>query len=309
MQVSSNVDESSKVSKNIFLNEKIMTIFNKSILPPLIQTSTGMGPIIDIWTILNDTGNMTGMPERFAAVILAYSHSKNYSVAINEWSVITHNSSNCIEYCICSHKIEINNHVKNNINGNILVIGSECINKFGSGNMKTNLRIVSNIRKYTGTKRLCQGCCKHKISEEAEEWKTLCKSCYKNGERTASEQYKQVMNYKQCQQCSKFSIPKDAEDWKTLCNLCYNKNLSERNDNIKYRQCQQCKKCCIPEDAEDWKTLCNMCYNRKLLDRFDNTGEIKKIECRQCRSCKKLNIPNNEPRWKTECLDCYISKR
>jgi hypothetical protein len=186
---------------------------------------------------------MTGMPELFADVILAYSHSKNalrfsknYSVAINDWSVITHNSSNCIEYCICSHNIEINNHAKNNINGNILVIGSGCISKFRTGNIKTDLRIVSNIRKHTDTKQLCQACCKHKISEEAQERKTLCKSCYKNGERTASEKYKQVMSYKQCKQCLKFSIPKDL---KTLCNLCYNKNLSERIDNIKYRQCQQ----------------------------------------------------------------------
>jgi hypothetical protein len=41
-------------------------------LPPLIQTLTGMGPIVDIWTLLNDTGNITEMPERFTAVILPY---------------------------------------------------------------------------------------------------------------------------------------------------------------------------------------------------------------------------------------------
>jgi hypothetical protein len=60
--------------------------------------------------------------------------------------------------------------------------------------MKTNLRIVSNIRKYTGNKWLSQGFCKHKISEDAEEWKTLFKSCYKNGERIACKEYKQVKN-------------------------------------------------------------------------------------------------------------------
>lgn len=189
MQVSENTDTFLELPIKTILNEQIMTILNKSNFSPLIQTSTKIGPIIDIWTLLKDAGNMTGMPERFTAVILAYSHSKIYNIAIGEWSVITSNVNN-IGQCICSHKIQINNLVKNKINGNILVIGSECINKFGTGNMKTNYRIVSNIRNYTGTKRICQRCFKHKISECAENWKTLCRSCYKNGERIASEEYK-----------------------------------------------------------------------------------------------------------------------
>jgi hypothetical protein len=312
MQVSENVSIEPNIHKNVILDETIITILNESKFPSLIQTSTGMEPIINIWTLLNDIGNITGMPERFTAVIMAYSQSKDYEYAINEWSVINVNSSEYTEQCICSHKIEINNYVRNNINGNVLIIGSECINKFGSGNMKTNLRIVSNIRKYTGTKRMCQRCCKHKIPGNAEDWKTLCRSCYKKGERTASEEYKQVMGYRQCKQCKKFSISKDAEDWKMVCNSCYSRILTERVDdckNIGYRSCQQFKKLSIPEDAEDWKTLCNLCYNRKILGRFDHTGEIKKVECRQCQTCNKSNIPKNEPGWKLQCLDCYRLKK
>lgn len=70
-----------------------------------------------------------GYIETFKKILLENSDSKLYEEAISEWTY-RGESFERKDYCICGHSIEENCPVTNKLNGNTLIIGNCCINKF-----------------------------------------------------------------------------------------------------------------------------------------------------------------------------------
>jgi hypothetical protein len=193
--------------------------------------------VVKIWDTLSKIQKNVGKPEKFATIILAYSTSVNYSDAIEEWIPKSIDMNIYSNQCICSQRIERNYIMYNKLNHNSLIIGSECINKFGSENARQIHKIRVKHERYTetgGTKRQCAGCGNHRISSNKPDWLTLCKSCYRNGNESSktAEAYRQSRNYRECKGCGENKIPDDAEHYITHCKPCYTE-LKNSNTSLK----------------------------------------------------------------------------
>lgn len=235
-----------------------------------------------VWEALESKG----LPDRFMAVLLAYSVSKDYIEAIKEWSVITQKKP---QYdtegtkCICSKNIDRLYPVTNTINGNTLYIGSSCIKKFCTDELKNALNLAKSMRN-SAEKTMCKGCCKYKLALDAEPWR-YCKKCYNANIKTPCKEYRDFANYKCCVECGENVI--DPTDWRDKCHDCY-KALMEFA-----RECSDCgEKKILPTD-DDYVTKCRDCYKKSLAN------------MRECLQCRQPKIPYDSPAWKNSCNGCY----
>ena len=171
-----------------------------------------------VWT------NAGGKKEqRFTSMMVEFSSKKDEDY-INEWDVV--NNTWDIPHqdqCICSQEIQNNYFIRNRVNGTVLVIGSECINKFGSEEMKDKHKVMKKQDTYSGDRRMCVSCCKYMISANAESWKNVCKSCYKNGDKTVSKVYADTNGLIVCPSCKQYKINKE-DSWKKECSSCWYMN-------------------------------------------------------------------------------------
>ena len=111
---------------------------------------------------------------RFRETILRFSESDEFNVAIAEWKASEEDWSS--DQCICSQHIENCYTYTNKVTGKILVIGSECIKKFGDDEMVKEHKLIKSDTTYKGTKRRCESCLKHNISGNKASYITKCKS-------------------------------------------------------------------------------------------------------------------------------------
>ena len=87
-----------------------------------------------------------------------------------------------IDYkCCCSHPI---NHVYKIINKYTklcILVGSECVDKYGITTLKENLKEVKRIETKKKKNRLCQSCDEYVIKLREPEWKKICNKCWRIG--------------------------------------------------------------------------------------------------------------------------------
>ena len=243
-----------------------------------------------IWDILNQTDGCKKMPERFMAIILTFSQSKEPIEAMKEWTNIQNIQNEnekepqklfCeIKQCICSQNIEITYRVKNKLNNNILVIGSSCIEKFGCKELKDLHKAIKKRDNYGGDKMMCAGCCNHRIAAD-ESWKTYCTKCFDSGIRKPSDVYKILNQYKECSMCKKQEILPSSQKI-----ICYNCSL------INAKECSLCKEKRLPLDSPIWDKICRECIEEGMKNP------------RECSICKLKRISSNDATWKTTCSFC-----
>lgn len=214
-------------------------------------------------------------PSRFEQVVLKFSEAKTYELAIQEWdSSIASDMSTST--CICSQEIEDLHYITNRVTGNILIVGSECINKLGTEEMKKDLKTRSTVKNYTGEKRPCLHCGTHKKSEG----KFYCSSCLSNQTNTPSRVVLEEIGLAPCwgldcdamipniisvNYCDKCDAPESlycysCGDWssdKPRCFDCYKKKMPIK---CKSKTCLTM----IPYAATtSWKTMCDICKSKQ----------------------------------------------
>src|SRR4029079_1108827 len=125
------------------------------------------------------------MPIRFKYVICVCSEEEKFEECIKEWVGVNNQQTinDNLYFCICSHWIKEMIYVDNIKNGNRLIVGNCCIDKFGSKELKSDAKIILGDRKEHKLKR-CKNCCQFKIYNDDD----VCKSC----EPKISEEYKRV---------------------------------------------------------------------------------------------------------------------
>lgn len=222
---------------------------------------------------------VNSMPKRFELIITFFSdrsQTSNFKDYLNQWKLVVYSPSlgDVKHHCCCSHEIMRLFYFLNTINHSILLIGSDCINKFASGtnmhrdykimkrlvrqckNCHTNVMVDTiiggycpNCQEHNDTnKRYCVTCLKLKVADATE--KRRCKQCYREGRTN----YINILRTQVCHGCqSEFSI-KNNEKWKTHCGSCINKSKIA------------CKTCGDPFFARaQWMKECLQCYKRKKL--------------------------------------------
>ena len=202
-----------------------------------------------IENVYQQTG-ISQKPDRFQVILRVYSTDMNQSIVqgLPQWHIIhtrfTGNFGEHPSHCICSQVIERLYFVQNSLNGNILLIGHECIKKFGSESLIAESSIIGkfyrkcqhcskstfftdiiggccpNCTIYAeNTKRCCRSCLKlSKIAEN--NWR--CKSCIQNSKPA-------IIIYqfrKTCRRCQKI-FHTDAE-FKDTCLECYQARSKEK---------------------------------------------------------------------------------
>ncbi|CAK7994536.1 Hypothetical protein POVR1_LOCUS60 [uncultured virus] len=236
-----------------------------------------------VWEALDSKA----LPDRFMAVLVAYSRSKNYNEAVKEWNLI---KSEKPEYntegtkCICSKDIDRLYPVTNSLNGNTLYIGSSCIDKFCTDDLKSSLKVAMKAQKYQGENKMCKGCCNYRLPPDADSWK-YCKSCFEAGVKEPCKEYRDFAKYKTCVECGENVI--EPTDWRDKCYGCY-KALMEYA-----RECCDCGEKKILPTEEDYVTKCRECYNKS------------RTNMRACVHCQQPKIPADSPAWKNSCPQCY----
>lgn len=231
-----------------------------------------------------------------------------------EWEIV--GSSVKEGTCCCSKEITLQHRILNRLNGNSLVVGSECINRCGSLSYKFYLSILSRSIKYEDTKRGCCYCGKFRISAaELKEPIPLCKSCRSEGRREASSEYLAALGEK-CEGCKSGKIVPGSlikyckECVTSSCSLCKCLFLSKGEDNLhcpyctvilaEWRICSSCKRPNIPVTEPEWKKRCIECYR---------SVQQVAVPCRKCMICCKDTIPVSEPEWKKICKTCFSKSK
>jgi hypothetical protein len=218
-----------------------------------------------IWDILKLKTGMTGMPERFKTIITKYSTNKDmmFPLTTDEWVFDGIDESDETSICICSHIIHTKYYIRSKLNGNILRIGDTCVYKCFSSDhpIITQFKAVNNQSNYsvngTGNNRICNSCGKHKISIESPEWKTVCRSCFKNGSKNTRNVI--IPNGKVCSVCKKRVL--ENTDWRDKCAPCYKQTIGKSmNSNKVMVKCIHCNFNMVGEP--EWKRSCLKCFIR-----------------------------------------------
>lgn len=229
--------------------------------------------------------NLSTKPEKFKAIILHFSgltytpDTADFLIeqSIDQWKLIVRsvNSEDEKAHCSCSQKIHNLYYVYNPINKSILLIGSECINKFAKGTkLYEDFKIVKKIIQQ------CKNCdLQYPIN------RLIGGYCYQCQDYNTTKK-------KYCVTCLNLTVPGN----KKRCKKCRDEN------NTKYitiinsqstKQCCRCEKEFHIEEGEDFKTMCKSCYQTNIQ---------KKI----CKSCKRTF--NAQSSWVKECYSCYSKK-
>ena len=213
--------------------------------------------IVDLWDQLYEEKGQKKNHQRLLYVLRIYSFDKTFKnyVDTDEWECYKTDPNILDESkCCCSHLIHDKYYIRSKFNGNILRVGNVCVGQVFENHQKIinevkSMQLQHNYQKNGGNKRVCMSCGKHKIDQDEPSYKTVCKSCFKNGNKDVVNI--QILDGKECSKCHKRVIPKD--DWRTICKNCYT--------SIPMKKCEGCAKM-IPNEAS-WKKLCAGCYKLK----------------------------------------------
>ena len=118
--------------------------------------------------------------ERLKIEILKLSEEKHsYEKAVLEWRLIKIAVPSCVEFCLCTTKIETNFVIKNVLNGTEVVVGSVCVKRF----MYRNVQLVKDVvrAEYEHVRRPCDRCKKWTKHPD------ICKKCEKELDKDAKE--------------------------------------------------------------------------------------------------------------------------
>ena len=113
----------------------------------------------DIWRLVKQYTGSERMPDRRKAVIIFNSIANNYKDAALEW-VKCNDTCQTQERCICSHEIWDNYVIQHYSRKTRLVVGMDCIEKFGNEDLTKEIQEEYKKRqeKRIGQTRKCPGC-------------------------------------------------------------------------------------------------------------------------------------------------------
>jgi hypothetical protein len=98
----------------------------KSLIAKISQRCVNKDSLKPIWELIKKN-----MPFKFETVLLNYSETEEYEDALQEWIIVSNISTKKNHSrCICSKPITRRYFILNELNGNVLCIGSSCIGKF-----------------------------------------------------------------------------------------------------------------------------------------------------------------------------------
>ena len=105
-----------------------------------------------------------------------------------------------MEYqCCCSHPIQNVYSITNTHTNLPLLVGSECVNKYGIESLKDRLKEVQRMEAKKKKYRLCESCNAYVIKLDEPTWKKKCLPCCKKDNRCTFE----VLKIKDsCSQCN-----------------------------------------------------------------------------------------------------------
>lgn len=85
--------------------------------------------------------------EKLKEAVLEVSCSKNWDEARQEWELLT--IYHYPNHCQCGHHIEENCVIHNEKNGNELVVGNVCVNKFGVDRLNVSTNSFNSLKRIT----------------------------------------------------------------------------------------------------------------------------------------------------------------
>jgi hypothetical protein len=124
---------------------------------------------------------------------------KNYKNASLEWDVRTDLTQEYVEddiiycQCICTHIIHELHFIENKHNGNILMVGRDCVKKIDNNSLQQtfdkHIRDLDYQKTGKTISRQCNGCHKFKIRNTLNPLINLCKSCFLDITKSVSDNY------------------------------------------------------------------------------------------------------------------------
>lgn len=169
----------------------------------------------------------------FISRLIENSESDTYEEALKEWSFVYLGHSDLEQgyRCLCTKPIANLYHMYNETNGNEIIIGCECVQKFGSDDWKEKTRTATNESKRTtrdcgecgrrykkgsdcdfcNRNVRCIGTCGDWIPKDPK--KPRCLNCWKD--------YMKTVEMKVCERCTKPFKP--LYKYCVLCIDCYKK--------------------------------------------------------------------------------------
>lgn len=260
-------------------------------------------------------------PTKFMGVLTHFSTTKD-PLNSGEWKLLMKiGYSDLHGECICSQELNKRFFYINVNTNKIVVVGSECIKKFGNSNQIKDCKLIEKITKEgTNTRKVpCAGCGEFKQIDK----NIFCFGCSRKGVKEISPKMIELLGYKGCSICKKKNI--FMTSFKDKCLECFkiykNTEISINNPNptTKLVDIEFLKKGNIPSDSlpENKKDFTPIPINTFVAHEaeasqknvFEPLIPLIETENRKCNSCNELKIPVNSPKWKKECVDCYLKDK
>lgn len=234
------------------------------------------------WVNLENNFGYKKKSERFSYILYLYSNHNNIDQGwlpkgeeyIQQWKVVKNPPKDPINNiglkCICSQNIEHLYFIENQLNGNVLMVGSNCICKFGTDEMIETVQSLARQRNNKETlRRQCYSCGKYRIGPTKPDYFIQCKPCYQE-KRPMLEIFQ-----RECITCKQKNIPINKYDKIQECIKCYTQRQQRELslDSSKYRKCVSCDYL-IASSEPWWKKQCISCFRKS---KNNNRMEIEKI--------------------------------
>lgn len=252
------------------------------------------------------------------------------------------------DQCICSQHISNNYCLKNNITGWRVVVGSECIDKFGDDRQREVLHTILRRENYKGEKQMCCYCTRNTVARD-ERAIPLCEACISAGINRPSERYLSAFGVP----CSVCKLGKIVPGLVTCCQRCKQSNCKTCNAPLhnstkgmeNHDWFQLCPYCICPREVGDYCTECRVpikknnqgwitcykCSRRREQDaksrvcqdcnsQLPDSHPTHWKKCKACKfpqqqrptklcpTCKEVKMFASDQAWCKQCLDCHYKK-
>lgn len=256
-------------------------------------------------------------PDKFNGVLKYFSTTKD-PLNSGEWRLLMKVGSSEIHgECICSQKLSVRFFYFNEINKKIIVVGSECIKKFGNADHKASVKLIQNIagQSVTDKKIPCAHCGVLSITKYS--YSIFCNICTRKGIKIPSKMMIELLGYKKCKMCPNDIFSTSKKDLCKTCCIQHKKTEENHNSNLIEESKEIIKEnynLNSPKGSSD-RALPDLEFGMQNNISLDEPLNIKtlpieepKNSLRKCSSCAN-DLPPDTPKWKQDCLECYIFKK
>lgn len=196
------------------------------------------------------------------AAIIELSDGDIFEECMAEWAVEKVNTNTKFtSVCLCSYpRLQYNFPIRHIRTGKIAIVGSKCIQKFGTEEQKAKAaHLISHLTRTTWD---CERC-KKKYKKDSASSDIHCNKCLDELALIEEQALRELAKRITCVDCKQEHVCADESQalWKDRCPPCYD----EFRKNLLTKSCLKCNGEFKVESKQKWRKYCGRCCQEMKL--------------------------------------------